>query len=52
MTKAMPFGMPYEKYDSNVEWKPNDRLSFIFQVAQQDAKRLFSLLAMAKENDL
>ena len=52
MTKAMPFGMPYEKYDSNAEWKPNGKLSFIFQVAHQDTTRLFSLLAMAKENDL
>ena len=48
MTKAMPFGMPYEKYDSNAERKPNDRLSFIFQVAHLDITRLFSLLAMAK----
>ena len=41
MTKAMPFGMPYEKYDPNAECEPNGRLSFIFQVAQQDATRLF-----------
>ena len=44
--------MPYEKYDPNAEWKPNGRLSFIFQVAQQDATRIFSLLATEKENDL
>ena len=41
MTKSMPLGMPYEKYDPNAEWKPNGRLSFVFQVADQDATRLF-----------
>ena len=52
MMKSMPCGMPYEKYDSNAEWKPNGRLSFVFQVADQDTTRLFSLLAMAKEKNL
>ena len=52
MIKAMSFGMPYEKYNYNAEWKPNGRLSFIFQLSHQDATRFFSLLAMAKENNL
>ena len=51
MTKSMPFGMPYEKYDSNAEWKPNGRLLFVFQVADQDVIRLFSLLVMTKEKN-
>ena len=51
-TKSMSFGMPYEKYDSNAEWRPNGRLSFVFQVVDQDATKLFSLLPMAKEKNI
>ena len=52
VTKYMSFGMPFEKYDDNTEWKPNGRLSFVFQVADQDVTRLFSLLIIAKEKNL
>ena len=52
MTKSMSFGMPYEKFDSNAEWKPNGRFLFVFQVADQDATRFSSLLAMAQDNNL
>ena len=52
MTKSMPFRMLFEKYDDKPEWKPNGRLMFMFQVADQDVIRLFSLLAMTKEKNL
>ena len=52
MTKFLPFGMPFEKYDDTKKRKPNNRLAFVFQIADQDVIGLLSLLTKTKARNL
>ena len=52
MTKSLPYGMPFEKNAANKEGKPNGRLLFVFQIADQAVIIVLSLLAKVKARNL